>query len=83
MVAGCVACSGMILGKRTLSVSVEDSARFEPSSVRLPMDASVWDVYVCTGSLALKKADVVTDLREYCAGLGVRAVRMAGILWPI
>lgn len=44
------------------------------------MDASVWDVYVCTGSLALKKADVVTDLREYCAGLGVRAVRTAGIL---
>ena len=28
MVAGCVACSEMILGKRTLSVSVEDSARF-------------------------------------------------------
>ena len=28
MVVGCVACSEMILGKRTLSVSVEDSARF-------------------------------------------------------
>ena len=44
------------------------------------MDASMCDAYVCTGFQGPKKADVVTYLREYCAGLGVRVVRMAGIL---